>query len=150
MDEKTKTTLEKRRKDGWFDVWFAIEALAKDKEVVNSALEKHIEKLEAMEGAFVYDKKFRGAESVENPIKGVKKAFSQVTEVKLMIRDLFTLLNIVMLFGPSAIEVMSPEKKEIRIDEIQNIANQIAGIVHQFASAGVGGIVITPDTPKKQ
>jgi len=33
----------------------------------------------------------------------------------------------------------------MKIDEVQNIANLLAGVIHQFAAAGVGGIIITPD-----
>lgn len=144
MDSKAKEELEKRKKEKWFDVWFAIEALAKDEDVVKKALEKHVEKLAAAKNIFVYEKRVREAQGVENPMKGVDKAFSQVVEIRLMIRDLFTLLNTVMLFGPSAIEVLGPAKKEISLDEVQNMANQLAGIVHQFAAAGMGGIIISP------
>ena len=54
------------------------------------------------------------------------------------------LLNAVMTYGPSAIEIVGPNKEEIDISEMQNVANTLAGVVHQFAAAGIGGIVITP------
>jgi hypothetical protein len=139
-----KEKINKIRKEGWIEVWFAIEAMGTSKDVTESAMAKHIEKLSKTKDIFVYEKIFRETEKVKNPPKGVKEAFSQVVEVKLFAKDLFTLINIVMVYGPSAIEILGPNKKEIKIDEIQNIANVLAGVIHQFASAGVGGIVISP------
>ncbi len=140
VDEETK----RKRKDDWIEAWFAIEALAVDKNVVESSLKQHVEGLSRIKDAFVYEKKFSEATRVENPLKNVKEAFSQVVELKLFVRDLFSLINIVVVYGPSSVEIIGPGKKEIKLEETQRIANVIAGIVHQFASAGVGGIVITP------
>jgi len=53
-----------------------------------------------------------------------------------------------MLYGPSAIEVLSPPNKQVSAGEIQNIVNTLAGLLHQFAAAGAGGIVITPSGNK--
>ncbi len=58
---------------------------------------------------------------------------------------MFTLVNVVLVYGPSAIEILGPDKKEIPLEEIQNLTNLLAGVVHQFAAAGVGGIVISPE-----
>jgi hypothetical protein len=144
MDEKLEEEIKNKRKDNWIEAWFAIEALAVDKNVVESSLRQHMEKLSKVKDVFVYETKFSEATRVENPIKGIKEAFSQVVEVKLFIRDLFSLINVVVVYGPSSVEIIGPDKKEIKLEETQRIANVIAGIVHQFASAGIGGIVITP------
>jgi hypothetical protein len=61
------------------------------------------------------------------------------------VKDLFSLINIVIVYGPSSVEIMGPKNKEIKVEEIQRISNVLAGIVHQFASAGIGGIIITPE-----
>ena len=119
--------------------------MAVDKSVVESSLKNHVEKLSRVKEAFVYEKKFSEIKKVENPIKNIKEAFSQIVELKLFVKDLFSLINIVMVYGPSSVEVIGPKNKEIKIEEIQRIANVLAGIVHQFASAGIGGIVITPE-----
>lgn len=144
MDDEIKEQVKKKRKEQWVEAWFAIEALAVDKAVVEDALKKHIEKLSKAKDTFVYESSFAEARLQENPMKGVDKAYSQIASVRLFLKDIFTLLSIVVVYGPSSIEIIGPEKKEIKIDEMQNMANVIAGIVHQFASAGVGGIVISP------
>ena len=137
------------KKEKWFDVHFIIEALSISEDVVKSALEKHVDKLSHMRDILVYDKKFSEIKSVENPLKGVETGYSYFVNVKLFAKTLSVLLNSVLMYGPSSIEVMGPDKKEISISESQDICNVLAGIVHQFAAAGIGGIVITPDEKKQ-
>ena len=143
--EKLEQEIKNKRKDNWIEAWFGIEALAVDKGIVESSLKKHVEKLSSIKYAFVYEKKFSEIKKVENPVKNIKEGFSQIVELKLFVKDLFSLINIVIVYGPSSVEIIGPKNKEIKIEEIQRIANVLAGIVHQFASAGVGGIVITPE-----
>ena len=143
-NKKLEEEIKDKRKNDWIEAWFAVEALAVDKDVVESSLRNHIEKLSRVKEAFVYEKKFSEIKKVENPIKNIKEAFSQIVELKLFVKDLFSLINIVIVYGPSSVEIIGPKDKEIKIEEIQRISNVLAGIVHQFASAGIGGIVITP------
>jgi len=140
----------KKLKEGWLKVWFAIEAMAVSEETVKNAMERHIDSLSKAKDVLVIEKTFKDVKEVEKDKlpKGIERAFSQVAEVTLLVKDFFTLVNIVILYGPSSIEILEPAMKEIKIDEIQNIANLIAGLVHQFAAAGVGGIVLTGSSQK--
>jgi hypothetical protein len=137
--------INKRKKDGWIEAWFAIEALAVSEDVVKSALENHVKKMHNIKDALIYEKKFSDIKIIEKPLKNMEKGYSQIVELKLFIKNLLTLIRIVMLYGPSSIEILGPNELKIKIDEVQNIANLIATLVHQFASAGVGGIVISPE-----
>ena len=137
--------IKEKRKEKWLDAWFSIEALAVDKDVVESALAAHVEKMGDIRDIFIYEKEFSETVKVENPMKNVAEAYSQIAKVKFFAKSLTTLISVVLTYGPSAVEILSPDKKEIRIDEVQSIANLLAGVVHQFAAAGVGGIIITPD-----
>jgi hypothetical protein len=140
-----KEEINKRRKDKWFEVAFGIEVLAVKEDVAGDSLNKHVNKLSKEPWVFVYEKKFSEIQRVENPMKNVELAYSQIVSLKLFVKNLSTLLHIVMLYGPSSIEVLGPNKKEVELGEIQHVANNLASIVHQFAAAGVGGIVITPE-----
>ncbi|MEK6887335.1 MAG: hypothetical protein AABX14_00140 [Candidatus Aenigmatarchaeota archaeon] len=144
MDEIQEQVKEKR-KDKWFDVWASIEALAVEKHIVESALKKHIEKMKKIREILVYEEQYSDTLKVENPMKDVKEGHAQLVKIKFMAKDFITLINVVMIYGPSSIEIMSPNKKELSLSEAQNIVNALAGVVHQFAAAGIGGIVITPD-----
>ena len=143
-----KEEINKRRKDNWFDAAFAIEVLAIDKDVAESSLHKHVKNLAKEEGVFVYEKAFSEATKVEKPMPNVDEAYSKIVSLRLFVKNLSTLMQVVMLYGPSSIEILGPPKREISLGEIQHVANNLASIVHQFAAAGVGGIVITPE--KKQ
>lgn len=140
MEEEIK----KKRKEQWIEAWFAIEALATSKETVENALKTHVENLGHAKDTFVYDKKLSEIKHVENPLKDVAEGFSQVAEIKLFAKNVFALVSLVLLYGPSSIEILSPNEKEINISELQDMCNLLAGLMHQFAAAGVGGMVITP------
>ncbi len=143
MDELHQ--INEKRKEKWLEVWFDIEALAVSKDVVENALRKHTEKMAKVRDIFVYETEYGEAVKVEKPMKDVEEGYSQIVKVKFFAKNLSILISVVMTYGPSAVEIIGPDKKEIKLDELQNIVNLLAGVVHQFAAAGVGGIVITPD-----
>ena len=145
MDDDLKDEIKSKRKEGWIEAWFAVEVLAVKEDVAKGSLKNHVEKLSKAKDVFVYEKKFSDVKEVEKPAKKIEKGFSQIAEVKLFVRSLFSLISIVMLYAPSSIEIIGPKGMDVRIDEIQNIANTLAAVVHQFASAGVGGVVIKPE-----
>ncbi len=140
-----KDEIKKRKKEKWFDVLFGIEVLGVEEEITKTALGTHVEKLSHVKNVFVYEKDFKDIQKVEKPMKGVEEAFSQVVNVKFFVKNLSTLLKVVLTYGPSSVEILSPDKKDVDIAEVQDLANVLSGLVHQFAAAGVGGIVITPD-----
>ena len=133
------------RKEKWYDVQFTIEALAVEKHIVENALKTHVDKMGKIKEVFVYDTKFLDTIKTHKPMKDVEYAYSQVVKVKFFVKDLAALLQIVMVYGPSSVEILGPGKKEIDISEAQQLSNIVAGMVHQFVAAGAGGIVITPD-----
>jgi hypothetical protein len=135
----------KKRRENWFEVMFTIEALAVEKEVVEKSLRTHVEKMGKIREIFIYDRQFLETLEVEKPLKNVERAYSQIAKLKFFAKDLTTLFGVVMVYGPSSIEILGPAKQEVKLDEVQNLANLIAGVVHQFAAAGVGGMVIAPD-----
>lgn len=136
--------IEKLRKEGWIETIFNIEAMAVKKEPLEKSLKEHVEKIEKLKQVRIYEKNFSDIEEVENPPKKVQKAYSQIVEIKLFIVDLTSLFSIIMMYGPSSVEILGPKKKEINMDEMQNLSNGLAGLIHQFAQAGSGGIVMTP------
>ncbi len=144
LHEDMRDEVKKKRKDEWIEAWFAIEALAVDDKLVESSLKEHVEKLKKIKEVFVYHTDFKSTDKVKNPLRNVEEAYSQVVELKLFAKNLPVLINTIIVYGPSAIEILGPENKRIKVEEIQNVANIIAGVVHQFAAAGAGGIVLTP------
>ncbi|MBI2578645.1 MAG: hypothetical protein HYW26_02965 [Candidatus Aenigmarchaeota archaeon] len=144
-----KEDIDKKKRDGWYDVVFLIEALGAKEEILTKTLKEHVEKLSKTPDTIIYETNYSDVQQVEKPIEGLETGYSQFVEVKFVTKTLFLLLNAVILYGPSAVEILGPERKEIRIDEVQNIVNILAGVLHQFAASGMGGIVITPKDVNK-
>ena len=136
--------IRKKREEGWIDAFFMIETLAIKKDLVENSLKSHIEKLSKVSKIFVYETKFSETKKVQNPLKNIKEAYSQIVDVKLFIKDVPTLINAVILYGPSSVEILGPDKKEFKLGEMQDVSNLLASLVHQFAQSGVGGIIISP------
>ncbi len=145
-----KAEIEKRRKDKWYEFIFSVEILAISSEIAEASLKEHIAKMENAPGMFIYEKKFFDVREVKNPMKDVDVAYSYAVTMKLFIKDLYTALTAIMIFGPSSVEVLGPERKEININEVQDIANNVASLVHQFAAAGIGGMVVMPQPKAKK
>jgi len=138
--------VEKARKDGWIEAWFAIEALGATKEVVDDSLKNHVEKMLREENVIIAKKEFKQIEEVKNPPKPLERGWSQVVNITVLAKDLQTLILLVLKYGPSAIEIVAPKSKQVNADEMQNILNSLAGLLHQFAAAGIGGLVIAPSS----
>jgi len=127
---------------GWFDVWLAFEALAIKPEVVKSALESLVERLDSDQKVKLYHKEYLESKKVENPLKGIKEAWTQVANVKLVAKNFSDLVQVIIEYGPSAIEILSPSNSQLSLSEAQDILNNVAGMMHRFAAAGLGGTVI--------
>lgn len=137
---------EKARKDGWIEAWFAIETLGGSSDVVETALKTHVEKLSREENILITKKDFKHIEEVKNPPKPLQRGWSQIVNITLFAKNLEALIRVVLNYGPSAVEIMSPKSKNISAEEMQNIANSLSGLLHSFAAAGVGGMVIAPSS----
>lgn len=141
--------IDKKKKEGWYEAVFLIEALGAKEEILTKTLKEHVEKLGKTPDTIVYETNYSDVQQVEKPIEGLDTGYSQFVEVKFVTKTLFLLLNAVILYGPSSVEILGPNSREIKIDEVQNIVNILAGVLHQFAASGMGGIVITPKDVNK-
>lgn len=140
--EGEREIAEEKIEEGWIDAWFAFEVVAITKEAAQEALKKHIEKLGKLRSVILYEKKFSEPKKIEKFSPKIKEAWSQIAETRIAIKSFFDLINIVILYAPSAIEIHSPKEFRVKLEEVQNIANLIAGLIHQFAAAKIGGVVI--------
>ena len=48
-----------------------------------------------------------------------------------------------MAYGPSSLEVIEPHKFSVDIGEAQSILTAISSMMHQFASTGAGGLLVS-------
>ena len=139
----TPDELQERIQKGWIKskMWF--EVLALDKKITEDALKGHVEKIKREKDTIVLGDKFEEIKYVENPLERVKDAFSQAVEIDLMTKNIETLLTVVIFYGPSAVEIIQPDKLTIGMQSVQAIMNSVADLIHRIAARGAGGIVIS-------
>lgn len=138
MEEKVK----KKLKEGWIRVWMMIESLAVNEEAAKSSLEKHVQLMEREEKIIIYRKLFKEIQKVEKPLPNIESAFSHVVEIEMVSQDFETLTYMVMNYAPSATEILEPNLVKMDVGEAQGILNSLAEMMHKFAAAGVGGVVV--------
>ncbi len=121
----------------------SFEVVATSPQLSHEALKSHIEKLSSLPMVEMEKVEYGDAREIEFG-KEKRKVYSSVAHCSLSIKSLYDLVNIIIVYGPSSIEILSPERMEVDMGEMQNIANVVAGIMHRFAEAGIGGVVINP------
>lgn len=146
VDKKKLEDSNKRVKNGWIRVGMIIEVLAITKEAAESALKKHVEKMEKEKGVLIYKKDFKDIEEVEKPLPkmpSIEKAYSQIVDIEMVAENFDKLVYIVINYGPSAIEIIEPKNITIDFGEAQGILNSLASLVHTYAAIGAGGLLVS-------
>ena len=146
IDKELKEKADKKiKKDGWIRASMMIEVLAITEEATKNALEKHVEGLAKEKQVMLYKKDFGKIIGVMNPLPknpNIKEAFSQVVELECGIQRYEDLIQLVMYYGPSSIEILEPGNINMKLGEAQGILNSIADLIHKFVAAGIGGVII--------
>lgn len=137
-----KEQVEKRIKEGWIRSVMMIEVMAISKDSAKKSLESHVKKMEMEEGALVSFKEFKKIDELLNPFPNVKKAYSYVVELEVFAINFDRLVSLVINYGPSSVEIISPDKISIDMGEGQGIVNTISEMIHRFAATGLGGIMV--------
>lgn len=141
-EEEAKDKVE----DGWIRASAFIEVMAVKEEAATKALEKHVDKIEEQDGIKIYSKDFDEPEVVEDPpTDKANKAYSQIVEIEFVVASVKNLITFSMIYGPSSVEILEPDSVEVKVDELQDTANSVAALIHQYASQGAGGIVTSPE-----
>ena len=132
----------KAEKAGWIKAHFTIEALTAAEDKVRPALEKHVAKMKKEKHAIIANERFREVRKVTQPVPQVPEAYSCIVEMDVLTERFERLLYLVVAFGPTSVEILAPAELKLKMGEAQTILNGVADIIHRFAQAGVGGLVI--------
>ena len=143
MDEKKQKLADKRIREGWIKSGMIIEVLAIDRKSAESALMKHTDKIEKEGDTMVLGREFHEVQEVSKPLPNVDKAYSQIVDVEVITRNFDQLVRLVVSYAPSSIEILEPERIKMDMGEAQGILNSIAEIIHKFAAAGIGGVMVS-------
>jgi hypothetical protein len=128
------------------EAWMVFEALGGQRDTTVNALEDHVGKLETMDSVEITEKTFDDVEEVEDPHPALDTGFSQVCEVRCRVTTFSKLIEIVLNYGPSMIEIEGPENIELDLNEARESLNLVAEMMQKFLQSGAGGMMISdPD-----
>lgn len=125
------------------ETWMVFEVLAKKEDAAVDSLKQHVQKIRDEEGVNVTSAEFEEVEEVENPHPSIDVGYSQIVEVEAEADDFPTLIQIVMNFGPTMIEVKGPDEITLDLAETQESLNLVAEMMQKFLQSGAGGMMIS-------
>jgi len=130
---------------GWIHVRMFFEVMGGTEEVAKKALTDHLATVKKMHNIKIVSEKYGDVVEVTDPPKQFegRKAYSQVVEVEMVVSSVENLIYSVIFYGPSSVEVIGPKEMKVGFDAVQSMANAVAEMMHRYASAGAGGIVIS-------
>ena len=137
-----KPVADEKVEQGWLRIWLVFELLAVSEAKANEAMQEHIKKLDNDSRIKVYKKQLSDIKKIEKPLKGVKEGFSLTADIELVVQNFDNIVQIVLEYGPSSIEVLDPKNIKMGMGEAQGVLNSISQMMHRFAAAGLGGIVV--------
>lgn len=143
-----ESEVREKLRNGWIKSRIYLEVMATDKKLTEDSLKDHIKRMKDVKDAAILNEKYEETQEIKDPPREIKQAFSQVAQLELLAKDVDVLLYIVILYAPSAIEILEPADLKVGIEQVQTIMNSVADLVHRFAASGMGGVVIA--TQQKQ
>ncbi len=122
--------VEKLVSEGCMHARLYIEVQGNDKEASEKALQRTIfESLALEDPVSLLNVKFYELEKNEE-----KGFYSGVVEIELLFRDFRWFVNVVMRYGPSAMEIIEPESVKLNLDEMQSILADVSELSQTFSS----------------
>ncbi len=117
-------------KDGAILARLFLEVQGNDKDAAKKALERTIfDSLGNEAHVTLLNVKFYEIRKDEE-----KEFYSGVVEVKLLVRDFRWFVNVVMRYGPSAIEIIEPQEVHMKMDEMQSLLADVSEISQTYSS----------------
>ena len=143
INEEEKQLLDK----GWIKAWLLFEVVAVKKEVAESALKEHVGKLKKEPALKILNENFTSTDPIEPAEQfkahGIKETWSQIAELLICAKDFEALMNMVVTYAPTAIEILAPAKISLDMRNAQNTLATVTDMMHKYAAAGIGGLLIS-------
>ncbi|MDD5416389.1 MAG: hypothetical protein PHU12_00255 [Candidatus Aenigmarchaeota archaeon] len=137
-----KNIADEKVESGWIRAWFAFEVLAGKESKAKSALTELMDKLDHDGRVKLYKKDFSEIKEIKKPIKDIEVGYSMACDIELIANRFEDLIKVVIEYGPSASEILEPANLEMKVGEAQGVLNTVSQMMHRFAAAGLGGIVV--------
>jgi hypothetical protein len=127
-------------------VWMVFEAVGAKKDGVVKSLEDHVESIESEDGIEITEMEKDEATEIENPHESLEKGYSQVIEMRADFNDFQKVVETVINYGPTYVQMEGPDKYELELRESQDVLQSVANTMHQYAQMGAGGVLISKGT----
>ena len=127
---------------GWMRVWAGFEAMAVKEETATSGLADLLDKLDSDQRVKIYKKEFSDVQKVGKVVEAFDEAYSQTVKVEFVVKNLDDLVEVVIEYGPSGMEVLEPKEIKLTNADAQAVLNRVGALMHSYAAAGLGGAVL--------
>jgi len=124
-------------------VWMVFEALGTEKNAVIESLQEHVDTFKTENGVEILEMEKDEIEEMENPHEKLDKGFSQVLEMRVKFENFERAARAVTNYGPTYVQVEEPDFYDLSLKEGQQILQNIATTMHQYAQMGAGGVLIS-------
>ncbi|MEM4882156.1 MAG: hypothetical protein QXW04_00865 [Candidatus Aenigmatarchaeota archaeon] len=130
--------IENKIKEGYIlaEMWF--ETVALEKKIAEDALKEHIKKLKEFDEIIVIDEEYLEAKE----IKDFEKSYSSVAKTKILAKNIYALIFATIVYAPSSVIIIKPEKFSFDLITVQTIINTFADLIHRISK--IGGKIIIP------
>ncbi|MDY6768920.1 MAG: hypothetical protein SVW02_02320 [Candidatus Nanohaloarchaea archaeon] len=125
------------------EVWMVFDVIADDEEAAKESLQDHLDNLEAERSVSSFTAEVDEVSEVEQPSPGVDQGYSQVAEIEMEVSSFAELVELVINYGPTSVDVHAPERVEMDLREVRDALNAVAQIMHQFLQSGAGGMMVS-------
>ena len=119
------------------------EALGVEEDAVKQSLEDHIETIRSEKGVELLEVEKDDIEKMENPREDIEEGYTQVIEVVAEFERFEKVVRTVINYGPTYVQVEDPDIYDLKLGEAQNVLQNVATTMHQYAQMGAGGVLIS-------
>ncbi|OYT34846.1 MAG: hypothetical protein B6U87_01375 [Candidatus Aenigmarchaeota archaeon ex4484_52] len=130
----------------YLKVWMLMEVQSTSKQATQNALKKHIDSLKSNFDIIAIKENTTEIEEIEAgddfKAKNINVLYSQINEMIFFINSYEKLMELIINYGPTSIEILAPEKICLDMRQAQNALIMVADMMHKFAAQGIGGLVI--------
>ncbi len=127
-EEEVEELLEKK---GWMHARFVYEVQQADADTVQAALKKIVATLRSQDHVEVAEVKYTSVEEIGNNVN------SMIGDVGVYARGLDVMMMLVLNITPSTVILIEPEKRELSINEMQNILTDVGSMMEHMANENI-------------
>ncbi|MEM7817994.1 MAG: hypothetical protein QXP52_00705, partial [Candidatus Aenigmatarchaeota archaeon] len=100
-----------------------------------------LKKLSEFSDIKILEETFLNAKRVKN-LETKNKMYSAAAKTKILAKDIYALIFATILFAPSSVIILKPEKFNLDLITMQTIINTFADLIHRISR--IGGKILIP------